>query len=188
MRERVSLVAGRVVGIVIRLGAHRQNRAGVGVHGDEVHGLRLVDVIALAHGLFADVLNGGVDGELQAVAVLGFDVEVAAVVDGLGFAVHAAQAHPCRAAQQAFILQLQPGLAHAVHVGQAQRLRQERAARVGAPDILIKEQRVQLPGHRLIRGSLQGTQLIRLFARHLPLEDDRRLGAVRKLLADALLR
>ena len=187
-RKRIRLVAGRIIRVVVRLGAHGQNRAGVRVHGDEMYGLRLVDVVAFAHGLFADLLNGSVDGELDAVAILGLDVKVAAVVDGLGFAVHAAKAHARRAAQQALVLQLQSGLSHAVHIGQAQGLGQERTARVCAPHILVKEQGAQLGCHRLVRGSLQGSEFISLLTRYLALENDRRLGAVRKLLRHALLR
>ena len=116
--QRVQLIPGRVVGVIVRLGAHGQHRAGIDVHGDGVNRLRLVDLIALPHGLFHDLLNGRIDGQTDGAAVLGFDVKVAAVVDRPSLAVHAAHAAPRLAPKQRLVLLLQPGLAHAVHVHQ----------------------------------------------------------------------
>ena len=137
--QRVQLFPGRVVGVVIRLGTHGQHCAGIHVHHKGVNGLCLVDLVALPHGLFHDFLNGRVDGQTNGAAILRLNVEIAAVVDRAGFAVHTAHTAARFASKQRFVLLFQPGLAHAVHVHQAQSLGQKRAPQVDATDILVKQ-------------------------------------------------
>ena len=111
----------RIVGVVIPLGRHRQNAAGVHVHDDH-HAAR--QRIVVLHGavqlFFRVVLDHLVDGEHQAVAVLG---RVKAVV----FIPHVPaggrlRRHlpPRRAGQHVVVVGLQPRKAVVVGAGKAQ--------------------------------------------------------------------
>ena len=81
---QIGLVAVGVIGIEIRLAGHGQNGAGVHVHDDGAAPvLHVVGGDGLVEVPFYDLLDGGVQGEDQVVAVLGLKGGGAAVGDGV---------------------------------------------------------------------------------------------------------
>ena len=106
--QRLDIVARRAVGIVIRLHAQSQNRAGVHIHHNTGDGFGVIDLDALAHGALHKALDARVDGQLHRVARLRGNVGGIALRHGARLAVHLGQQDAIFALEHRVVLLLQP--------------------------------------------------------------------------------
>ena len=143
LRQRLRVVARRIVRVVAWVHAHRQNRARFHVADKADDRLRLIDLDALAHRLFDHLLNFRVNRQHQTAPLLRRDVPAFRAVQLPIARVHLPQIAALRAAQNILIAAFQPGLPLAVHRRQAQHLAEQRSIWVVAADILVKGQRLQ---------------------------------------------
>lgn len=137
LRQRGHVLARRLVEVVVGLGNHGENLAGVRIHHQHAHALGVVDRQGLARGLFGVGLDGGVDGQRHRASVHGANILAGAVGDFAPLAVDLLEDVPFLAGEKVVERLLQPGLTHAVHRRQPQELTGKRAHRIVAPAVLF---------------------------------------------------
>ena len=127
-----------LVGVVGGGGGHGQNGPGVHVHHD-AHGPRghMVFLHRVPQRVFQIVLDLGVDGQPQAVALGGKTLGLVALFQRVAPGVDRSQHHAVLTGEQAVVLQLQPGDPGVVHIGEPQHRREELPLRIPPFGVLI---------------------------------------------------
>ena len=117
IRQGLHIVPGRFIGIIVWAHAHSQNGPCLNVANQAERALRLVDLHAFPHDLFADLLEGSVNGKLQGGTRAGSGIVAFAAGQGAVSGVHLMQIGACHAGQHRVVTGFQPRLPYAVHVG-----------------------------------------------------------------------
>ena len=127
-----------LVGVVGGGGGHGQHGPGVHVHHD-AYGPRgnMVFLHRVPQRVFQIVLDLGVDGQPQAVALGGKTLGLVALFQRVAPGVDRSQHHAVLAGEQAVVLQLQPGDPGVVHIGEPQHRREELPLRIPPFGVLI---------------------------------------------------
>ena len=182
--ERLHVVPGRIVQVVVRLVDHGQNLAGLRIHHQHPHRLGVVHRQRLPRGLLREALDGRIQSQRHAAALHRCDVLAGGVVQLPALAVDLLQHPPGLAGQVAVQRLLQPRLTHAVDGGQAQHLAGELTHGIVSLALLLQ---IQARQHRLIGLPVLRHQRLELLG-HVPgeltLEGHTALAGVRGLPLD----
>ena len=163
-RQRPDVLARRVIRVIGRIHRHGAHRTGVHVHGDRLYILGFIDLRAFAHGPLDSRLDLAVDGQPERVARLCGHIERDAVGQRARPGVHLGHDAARLAGKHVVIDELQPALPLAVHVAQAQHLREHIAHRVPAADVLVKGEPGELRTVGIRAVSPDGAQPVRVLA------------------------
>ena len=127
----------RVVGVIVGLGGHCQNRPGVDVHdnADSARG-NVVFVHGGSDGAFQDVLDVGVDGQGQAAAGLRFDQGAVMLRHIVAPGVFGGQDTAVLPGQGLVVFKFQPPEPGVVHIGKAEQAAHEIAFGIDAAGVL----------------------------------------------------